>query len=116
MQRVRTAPAIFLGLCPRCRRGKIFSSLVHMNDHCNACELIFEREAGYFLGAMIFSYAISLALYALIYILLKEATREKIHGIIVLEMFLIYLPFVPLVFRYSRILWIYLDQRIDPTP
>ena len=27
---------------------------------------------------------------------------------------LCFLPFVPMLFRYSRILWIHLDQTVDP--
>jgi hypothetical protein len=28
---------------------------------------------------------------------------------------LLFLPFVPMIFRYSRILWIHLDQTVDPS-
>ena len=41
-------------LCPRCRAGKIFHKSVwvfpQMYERCPACDLKFEREAGYFLG------------------------------------------------------------------
>src|SRR5437660_1786882 len=52
-------------LCPRCREGKIFhGSLLRvfpkMRDTCAVCGLKFEREQGYFLGAMYISYGIAL--------------------------------------------------------
>src|SRR5690242_5111583 len=63
--------AIFHGLCPRCRSGKIFSrslfaGLPKMNDVCPACGLKFEREQGYFLGALYMSYAMAVPLMALL--------------------------------------------------
>jgi uncharacterized protein (DUF983 family) len=101
------------GVCPRCRQGRIFQGLMRMNPTCSSCELIFEREAGYFLGAMVVSYAISIVLYTLIYQVLKRCVPQGFHALL-LETFFLYLPFVPFVFRYSRIIWIYFDQTMDP--
>ena len=52
-------------VCPRCRAGRIypasiFLGLPKMNDECAVCHLWFEREEGYFLGAMIVDYAIAM--------------------------------------------------------
>src|ERR1043166_2788411 len=63
--------AILRGLCPRCRVGKIFSrslfaGLPKMNDVCPSCGLKFEREQGYFLGALYMSYAMAVPLMALL--------------------------------------------------
>ena len=54
--------AIVQQRCPRCRIGRIFRGTFAMNDPCPRCGLLFQREEGYFLGAMYFSYAISLAI------------------------------------------------------
>jgi len=64
---------ILFQLCPRCRMGKIFRSNLYrgvdwgiywgfpkMNDCCPACGLLFNREPGYFLGAMYISYTLGL--------------------------------------------------------
>ena len=45
--------------CPRCRQGPIFGGLIRTNEYCPQCGLRFEREQGYFLGAMYFSYALA---------------------------------------------------------
>ena len=51
-------------LCPRCRLGKIFRSSIFlfpkMHERCPVCGLKFEREQGYFLGAMYISYGLAL--------------------------------------------------------
>ncbi len=105
--------AILQGLCPRCRQITIFSSWLKMNRACSSCGLVFDREPGYFLGAMMVSYGIAVAAYALLYFGLGWMTSLGIQARIVV-MILLFLPFVPAVFRYSRIIWIYFDQAIDP--
>lgn len=60
-----TLQAILRQLCPRCRSGKIFRSsifygLAHMYERCPVCSLKYEREQGYFLGAMYISYGLAL--------------------------------------------------------
>jgi len=84
-----------------------------MNERCPKCQLLLDREPGYFLGAMVLSYGFSVVLYTLIYQALKRMTHQRIP-VLFAEMILLYLPLVPLVFRYSRILWIYFDQTVDP--
>ena len=48
--------------CPRCREGRMFKGMAAMNDPCPVCGLVFEREPGYFFGAMYFSYFIAVAI------------------------------------------------------
>ena len=47
--------------CPRCGEGRIYESGMKMNERCPVCNLLFERERGYFLGAMYVSYAMATA-------------------------------------------------------
>ena len=48
--------------CPKCREGYVFkqnvglSKLPIMNDECDKCNYLYDREPGYFLGAMYISY------------------------------------------------------------
>ena len=73
---------IFHQLCPRCRTGRIFATSIfrifpRIHERCPACGLKFEREQGYFLGAMYFSYAIgtvAISLLALLVWILKSWT------------------------------------------
>src|SRR5712671_2207503 len=60
--------------CPRCRSGNIFRKSLFlfpkMHERCPTCDLKFEREPGYFLGAMYVSYALGLVIITLIAALL----------------------------------------------
>ncbi len=103
--------------CPRCFTGKVFRGIVDMNERCAVCGLRFEREQGYFTGAMYVSYLISLvllfAIFGVLWLVLAHDSLLDI-GVLCLVSGLVYLPLVPIVFRYSRILWMHLDRKLDP--
>jgi uncharacterized protein (DUF983 family) len=100
--------------CPRCRKGRIFRGLFAMNDACPACGLLLQREEGYFLGAMYISYAASVALMAALFFPASALLPDWDSYLVALLTTVLYLPLTPVVFRYSRVLWIYLDRAIDP--
>ena len=85
-----------------------------MNDDCPVCGLHFEREQGYFLGAMYLSYALSVPLLGLLMLVTYLLVPELRFEFIVLVATIAYLPFVPLVFRYSRVFWIYFERWANP--
>jgi uncharacterized protein (DUF983 family) len=106
--------------CPRCRTGSIFRHSIFrgfpkMNEHCPVCGLKFEREEGYFLGAMYISYALGIGIIVLIAAVLWSITswsitKDTIWAIVS------FLPLAPAITLLSRVLWIYLDRAIDPEP
>ena len=101
--------------CPRCRVGRMFRGRFEMNDPCPHCGLIFQREEGYFLGAMYASYALSIALIIPLF-LLALLLLPNAHILVAAVVSLIaYVPFIPAVFRYSRVLWIYFDRYACPS-
>jgi uncharacterized protein (DUF983 family) len=115
-----TLASILQQRCPRCRIGRIFQSSIFrgfpkMCERCSICDLKFEREPGYFLGAMYFSFALGVLVLAPIAAVLWFFTGWWITKII-LWAAILFLPFAPTITLFARVLWIYLDQRIDPEP
>jgi uncharacterized protein (DUF983 family) len=102
--------AILRQRCPRCRQGRVFRGVLEMNPACPVCELTFEREPGYFLGAMYVSYTLSMVLLGLLTWVLYLLLPSWDLGVLVLLACVAYLPIVPLVFRYSRVVWIHFDR------
>jgi uncharacterized protein (DUF983 family) len=45
--------------CPNCGARSLFRRLLGMNERCFRCGLLFEREEGFFLGAMVFNYTLT---------------------------------------------------------
>jgi len=108
---------IFHALCPRCRVGKIFRRSIWlfpgMHARCPACGLKFEREDGYFLGAMYIGYGLGIGAIAVLAVLVWEVFRWPIMKSAVGGMVL-FLPLAPVLTWMSRVLWIWMDQGIDP--
>ena len=113
-----TLSAILHQLCPRCGLGKIFrDSLLRgfpkMHERCPVCDLKFEREEGYFLGAMYISYGIGVVMICVFAFVLWVLTawslqKDVLWGIV------LFIPFAPSITLFSRVLWIYLDRSVDP--
>lgn len=119
-----TLRSILQQRCPRCRLGQIFRHsifsiyllrLPKMYDCCPACDLKFEREPGYFLGAMYISYAMGLGTVALFAGLLWAVTGWWITKDFIWACVL-FLPLAPAIALFARVLWMYLDWKFDPGP
>jgi len=113
-----TLTGILRQLCPRCGIGRIFRGSVlrgfsKMNERCPVCDLKFEREEGYFLGAMYISYGIGVVMICAFAALLWLLTRWSLQKV-VLWGIVLFIPFAPVITFYSRVLWIYLDRSVDP--
>jgi len=84
-----------------------------MHEHCQVCGLEFEREPGYFLGAMYISYMIGVVILALLCLLLWKLTDWSL-GHVIIGACILFLPFALPVTLLSRVLWIYFDRAVDP--
>jgi len=93
----------------------MFRGTFTMNDPCPVCGLVFEREPGYFFGAMYFSYAIAVVILFPVFFLLQWLLPDWLAPYAVFVTMLLYLFLVPTVFRYSRVLWIYFDRGAAPS-
>ena len=118
LPRPSTLSSILRQLCPRCRSARIFRSSVYwgfpkMNNQCPDCGLHFNREPGYFLGAMYISYGLALALICGFGAVLWTVTHWRVEKVAIWAIVL-FLPFAPMLTYLSRVLWIYVDQTFDP--
>jgi hypothetical protein len=85
-----------------------------MNEVCPVCNLHFEREEGYFLGAMYVSYPLAVPIIGLWILLLHWLLPNWRWEFVILLSGLFFIPFVPVVFRYSRVLWMFFDHWASP--
>lgn len=95
--------------CPGCRSHPLFRSLFEMHQKCSGCGYIFEREEGYFVGAIyiniITTFAIILSGAGLMAWYFSPAL------ITLIAVWCIFSVSFPLFFfRYSRSVWLNLDR------
>ena len=100
--------------CPACLEGRVFRGALTMNGTCPVCGHRFERAPGFFVGAMYVSYALAVPLCTVLAVLLRLVLPGwdilAIMGLVAV----LFLPFVPVIFRLSRIIWMHLMRQIDP--
>lgn len=102
--------------CPNCLQGKVFNEnniflavgLPKMNKYCPNCQFKFEKEPGYFFGAMYVNYGLTVAEGIATYLIAQQFFTEyfdlRIIGIISIVIVLL----ASLNIRLSRLLWIYM--------
>jgi uncharacterized protein (DUF983 family) len=99
--------------CPRCGIGRLYGKPFRMNENCAHCGLKFEREQGYFIGAIYINYAATIAIAVPGFFLLDAFT-----GIDINQQLAFWIPFAvifPLLFfHHSRSLWLVLDHICNP--
>ena len=99
--------------CPVCGGPRMFRGWTRMHPRCRACGLVFQREGGYWLGAMYVNYGVAVALFVIAHLVLTDiyAVRSVVQAVILVPAVIL---FVIWFFRYSRALWLALDLTCDP--
>jgi uncharacterized protein (DUF983 family) len=101
--------------CPRCCDGKIYERGMQMHPRCPVCDLQFEREPGYFMGALYISYALAIVFLLFGMWIASTLLPTLDLGWIVLISAACFVPFVPIVTRYARVIWIFFDRWAWPS-
>jgi ABC-2 type transport system ATP-binding protein len=84
-----------------------------MRPECWCCKLRFEREQGYFLGAIYINYAVTVAVMLAGFFGLEHVARPSLaHQIILWCSFGALFPLI--FFRYSKSLWLCIDYIFNP--
>ena len=99
--------------CPRCGVGSLYEKPFRMYPNCPHCGLKFEKEQGYFVGAIYVNYAATVLLAVPGFFVLDAFTNITIN-----RQLSIWIPFsiiFPLLFfHHSRSLWLALDHLLNP--
>ena len=101
--------------CPNCEKGKMFSKIGNpfllqapkMNTKCKECGFKFEKEPGFFFGAMFISYALVVAEMIASVVLFKFLLHFSYVSVFITAIGTILLLSTTN-FRISRSIWIYM--------
>ena len=99
--------------CPRCGVGRLYHRPFSMRAACLHCDLKFEREQGYFVGAIYINYAATVLIAVPGFFILDAFTDMTIN-----QQLALWVPFAvifPLLFfHHSRSLWLAIDHLFNP--
>lgn len=100
--------------CPRCGSGHLFQGWFRLKDRCPRCHFTFEREEGFFLGAFVINFGVTIAglaviMGALIAVLATNGSQRALDLVVVAavaEVVVVPLAFYPT----SKTLWSGIDM------
>jgi uncharacterized protein (DUF983 family) len=101
--------------CPRCGADEIFKSFWALQDNCHNCGYRFEREEGYWVGAIIINTAVTETLFLAVFLTILFASLPDIRWLHLLATALLLNGLFPVVFfPYSKTIWMALNLYFNP--
>lgn len=99
--------------CPVCGKGKIFQGFFKTYERCPVCNFKFEREEGYYSGAMAVNLVVSELLIVIIAVPLAASGGVSVPMLVVLGATIpILLPI--LFYRPTKSIWMSIDHMVHP--
>ena len=102
--------------CPHCLKGKVFKEkniffnigFPKMNEYCTHCHAKFEKEPGYFFGAMYVNYGLTVAQGIATYCIAQFFFKETFDLRMIPIIGAVIIALSSFDIRLSRLLWIYM--------
>jgi uncharacterized protein (DUF983 family) len=96
--------------CPRCGSGHLFRRYFTLRPDCPRCALHFEREEGYWVGALAVNIAIVMAIFVVAFVAILVATVPEVPVGPTLAVLVPVMVLGPILFYpFSKTLWMALD-------
>jgi uncharacterized protein (DUF983 family) len=101
--------------CPACGQGRAFKSWFKMHESCPECEYRFEREEGYWVGALIINMAFAEFWFVILFAAVVITTLPEIPWTPLLAVAVVTNGLFPAIFYpYSKTLWMSVDIYLHP--
>ena len=99
--------------CPECNEGDVYpdnnpynlGQLMKMHETCSHCGHKYEKEPGYFFGAMYVSYGLAVAVGVASYVLMKFFAPDLALETYIAGVIIGILITTPYLYRLSRMIW-----------
>jgi uncharacterized protein (DUF983 family) len=107
--------------CPKCHEGNLFlnektyqyKKFLDMPDNCPKCNQDYQIEAGFYLGAMFVSYALTVALTVAVFVAFATFNAYSLVPFLITVGIFITIT-TPFILRLSRSIWITFSVSFDP--
>jgi len=101
--------------CPACGRATVFGRPFNLKARCTACGVIFKREEGFFVGAIMANMMATEILILVVYflcLLLTNLDEQKM----LTALFVVGITFPLVFYHHSWSLWLGLDHLLEGLP
>lgn len=104
--------SIFRKKCPQCQEGDFFVSTTYdlkhigdIKDHCDHCGLKYEKEPGFYYGAMYVAYALGVATFVTFWVSMNLFFSSISIGIQITVVIAAIVVLSPWLYTLSKIIW-----------
>ena len=101
--------------CPACGASSIFARPFHVRERCESCGVIFKREEGFFVGAIMVAVVTTEAVIVLAY-LISLPIVSGLHDLVIGVLLILALLFPVAFFHHSWSIWLSFDHFIEGLP
>lgn len=88
--------------------------MIKMHETCPVCGIEYEREHGFFMMSIFIGYVLGF-IAAVPFLIILFLLNAPIYAYFLVSAIILF-PLAPLIFRYSRVIWLHLDELMDPRP
>lgn len=112
---LRRVARALLRRCPNCGEPRVFETWMRLTDECPTCALLYEREEGYWLGAILFNTAATIGLFGFGMVVWAVTTWPDPPWDVMLVAGIGFNLIAPIVFYpYSKTLWVAVEITARP--
>jgi uncharacterized protein (DUF983 family) len=101
--------------CPACGRASIVERPFYLKHRCSYCGVIFKREEGFFVGAIMANVVVTEVLILIAYLTIVIFTNLN-ERIMLTILFVIGVTFPLVFYHHSWALWLGMDHLIEELP
>jgi hypothetical protein len=83
-----------------------------MHEKCSHCELVYEKEVGFFYGAMYVSYGLTSGFFITSYVIDQLWVHSDVWSFI-LFILIVYIILFPFTYRQARLIWLNFFHKYD---
>ncbi|MFC4872946.1 DUF983 domain-containing protein [Negadavirga shengliensis] len=115
MEQTSLTRAMVAAKCPKCRIGDMFPvpvysfrKLTQVHFTCPHCEANLNPEPDFYYGAMYISYALSVALFITVMVVLNTFFNDPDIMVYIVAVVVLNILFLPFMLRYSKVIYLYM--------
>ncbi|HYX31457.1 MAG TPA: hypothetical protein VE863_23190 [Pyrinomonadaceae bacterium] len=98
--------------CPACGRASIVARPFNLKHRCDACAVIFKREEGFFVGAIMANVVATEVLIVVIYLVCITLTNLN-ERVVLTILFVVGISFPLAFYHHAWSLWLAMDHLIE---
>jgi uncharacterized protein (DUF983 family) len=101
--------------CPACGRASIVNKPFKIKESCTSCGVLFNREEGFFVGAIVVNIVATEGVILLAYILFVALYRD-INQLVLTVLFALAVTFPLVFYHHSWSIWLSFDHLVESLP